>query len=91
VVAVMTGQVPTFPTTVRAIMGDPAFALGVADVRAGRPPHLDYDLWETNRQWVYERGRAWGVLASRTIPLRRNGKITSEAVTSYMRFGDLIL
>jgi hypothetical protein len=73
-------QVPTIPVTVETIMADPAFALGVIDARARLPFHRDYDRWETNRQWDYERGRAWGVLAPREIALRRNGKLNPEAV-----------
>ncbi|MGO8924950.1 MAG: hypothetical protein ACLQF4_18685 [Xanthobacteraceae bacterium] len=43
-------QVPTRLTTVTAIMAAPTFALGVADARAGRRYHRDYDLWDANGQ-----------------------------------------
>jgi hypothetical protein len=81
-------QVPTRPTTIPAIMETGTFALGVADVRAGRPFHRDADLWHPNDAWSYERGRLWATLAPRYIPLKRNGKITSEALAWYARHCD---
>jgi len=75
-------QVPTRPTTVVEIMSRPTFALGVADARAGRPYHRDYDLWrDCNLRWSYERGRQWAAVAPRDVPLKRNGKINPEAVS----------
>jgi hypothetical protein len=68
-------------TTVEEIMSSSAFALGVADVRAGQPMHKDYDAWITNDQWSYERGRCWARLAPRHIKLKRNGKVTREATS----------
>jgi hypothetical protein len=44
-------QVPTVPTTSEAIMRDPAFARGVAEVRAGVAFDPDCGSWN------YERGR----------------------------------
>jgi hypothetical protein len=73
-------QVPSRPASTLWIMSQLAFALGVADVRAGRGTHRDYELWDTNGQWNYERGRAWAILAPRHVPLRRANKITSEAL-----------
>jgi hypothetical protein len=67
------------------------FALGVADARAGRGSHPDFDLWKTNDQWSYERGRAWAVLTPRHIELKRNGRITDEAITWFARHADDIL
>jgi hypothetical protein len=73
-------QIPTHVTTIEEIMSSHSFALGVADVRAGRPVHRDYDKWHTNDQWNYERGRCWARLTPRHIQLKRNGKITREAI-----------
>jgi hypothetical protein len=86
-----TEQVSTFPTTAQEIMSDSGFGLGVADVRAGHAPRPDYDLWETNTQWNYERGRVWGLLAPRGIQLKRAGKVTSEAIAWYLRFQGSII
>jgi hypothetical protein len=84
-------QVPTMPVSAHWIMSQPTFALGAADARAGRGAHLDYDLWDTNGQWSYERGRAWATLTPRHVQLRRAGKITSEALAWFKSFGDDII
>jgi hypothetical protein len=78
-------QVPTRPTTILEIMASPEFALGVADARAGRPYRGAYQTWDTNRQWDYERGRAWSRVVPASVVLKRNGKITSEAVEWFQR------
>jgi hypothetical protein len=74
-------QIPTRPVTAREIMSSPAFELGVADVGTGRGYRTDYESWsDVNHQWDYERGRQWAQQAPRTVALKRNGKITDEAV-----------
>ncbi len=76
-------QIPTRPTTSAEIMSAPTFGLGVADVRAERPYHRDYDLWDTNGQWGYERGRAWARLAPTHVPLRIKGRLNPAALRFY--------
>ena len=79
-------QVPEVPSSIREIMSDPTFELGVADVRAGRSRRPAYDLWpEINDQWAYERGRMWALLTPRDVQLKRDGKITNEAISWYAR------
>jgi hypothetical protein len=73
-------QEPTQPTSIHWIMSQPTFTLGAADARAGRRYHADYDLWNINGQWNYERGRQWASLAPRNVPLKRNGRVTREAL-----------
>jgi len=81
---VRSDQVATIPATVELIMRDPAFALGAADVRAGLPFRPQYDRWDTNTQWNYERGRAWALLAPRHVKIRgRDGKLSSAAVFGF--------
>lgn len=77
------GQVPTQPTTILKIMSSPTFMFGVADVRAGLSHRSDYERWDDNTQWDYERGRQWARQAPRTVALKHNGKITDEAVRLY--------
>jgi hypothetical protein len=79
------------PTTIPAIMRQPTFLLGVADARAQRGYHTDYDLWHTNDQWGYERGRAWAALAPRSVQLKNNGKIAPEAIAWFVRFNKDII
>jgi len=74
-------QIPTRPSTAVEIMSSPTFGLGAADVRTSRGYHADYDLWDTNGQWSYERGRMWATLAPRNVPLKKlNGRINPDAV-----------
>jgi hypothetical protein len=73
-------QVATFPTTVEEIMASPYFALGAADQRAGRGYRSAYATWKINDQWDYERGRAWAVLAPRSVELRCDGKLNPTAI-----------
>ena len=84
-------QIRTQSASALWIMSQPSFALGVADVRAGRDTHRDYDLWDTNGQWSYERGRAWATLTPRHVQLRRAGNITSEALAWFKSFGEDII
>ncbi|HVI61341.1 MAG TPA: hypothetical protein VM910_01915 [Bradyrhizobium sp.] len=68
-------------------MASTEFALGAIDRRAGRGYRSDYTTWSGNQQWNYERGRAWATTAPRSVPLKRNGKLTPAA----LRFaGDII-
>jgi len=82
-------QVPTRLVTPAEIMNRPRFALGVADVRAGRRHHADYDLWDGQAQWDYERGRAWAITAPRHVPLKLNGRLNPAALACW-RDDDMI-
>jgi hypothetical protein len=73
-------QVPIALTTAEEIMASPYFVLGAADQRAGRGYRRAYATWAGNDQWNYERGRAWAVVAPRSVELRRNGKLNPAAV-----------
>jgi hypothetical protein len=77
-------QIPTHSVTIQEIMSEPSFALGVADVRAGRGFRSAYTAWGTNECWGYERGRQWARLAPASVVLKRNGRITREAVAWYI-------
>jgi hypothetical protein len=57
-------------TTARAIVRSPYFAAGVDDVRRGLPPQ--FDLPEADRDWAYERGRQWAVLAPKNLDPHSN-------------------
>ena len=84
-------EVPTRPVTIQEIMDQPQFTLGVADARAGRPYHRDYDVWNGNGQWGYERGRLWATLAPRDMAIKLgNGKINPDAVLYYAAHHEII-
>jgi Protein of unknown function (DUF3631) len=61
------------------------------DARGGRGYRADFDRWEVNDQWAYERGRTWDVLTPGNIPLRFGGKINPAAVAWFRRHGRDIL
>jgi hypothetical protein len=85
-------QVKTVPTTIETIMAAAEFARGVVDVRTGRGFPRDFDAWShTDNWWSYERGRAWATLVPRHVPLKRDGKVTREAIRWFRRFDDEIL
>jgi hypothetical protein len=73
-------QVPTTLTTAEEIMMSPYFALGAADQWAGRGYRSTYATWQGNDQWNYERGRAWAVVAPRSVALKRDGKLNPAAI-----------
>jgi hypothetical protein len=73
-------QVPSYGTTIRKIMSIREFALGVADVRAGRLPRFDA-FAET---WDYERGRQWAIAAPPTMPIKVKGKVSFEAIHIFL-------
>jgi hypothetical protein len=80
-------QEPTQPVSVQTVMRCRAFAAGAKDARAGLAFRSDYDRWQVNDQWNYERGRAWATLAPRNVLLKRNGKLNPLAVRWFVRAG----
>jgi hypothetical protein len=71
-------------------MAMPTFALGAADVRAGRSYRDGYQSWNINQMWAYERGRAWARMVPATVVLKRGGKITTAALQWVHVFKDII-
>jgi hypothetical protein len=68
------GPVPPVRTTINKIIRGDAFHRGVAEIRAGLPPHFDrYDDWD------YERGRQWALVAPHSMPLMIGRKVNPEA------------
>jgi hypothetical protein len=84
-------QVPTEVVSIRWIMSDPAFERGVRDARAGRAFPSDFDTLGTNSAWNYERGRTWAQRVPASVDLKRNGRVTNEAMRWYIRAGRDIL
>jgi hypothetical protein len=93
-------QVRTVTISIFTIMRGTAFRQGVADVRSGRAPRFDGEEFVImpmereppgdpnsfiNRQWNYERGRHFGTLAPRSLPvvMPRAKRLNPEAVKFY--------
>jgi hypothetical protein len=72
-------QAETVGVTIQTIIRSRSFQAGVAEVRAGRPPRFDLDDWE------YERGRQFGIVAPRSLPLMIGKKVNPRAVIIFMR------
>jgi hypothetical protein len=72
-------QVETVGVTIQNIIRSRSFQIGVAEVRAGRPPRFDRDDWE------YERGRQFGIVAPRSLPLMRGKRVNPRAVIIFVR------
>jgi hypothetical protein len=69
-------QVPTSFCSTTSIMLHPHFARGLDDIRAGRPfaDHV------ADEYWAYERGRLFGAIAPRSMPLFIGGRLNPKAV-----------
>jgi hypothetical protein len=63
----------------RWILSQPAFERGLTDGRANRGFPQEYDRWDINDQWNYERGRWLAVIAPADVLLRIKGKINPRA------------
>jgi hypothetical protein len=76
----MSRQIDTVPVSTHTIMRHASFALGLDDIRKGKPfaPPDDDDY--RNDSWAYERGRLFGAIAPLNMPLRIGGKLNPQAV-----------
>lgn len=72
-------QVRTSCTTTKAIMRHPNFALGFADIRAGRPFNPDVN----DNYWAYERGRLLGAIAPLSMPLFIGKALNPKAIALF--------
>jgi hypothetical protein len=76
-------QVKWQPTTVRAIMNAPEFELGVLHVRMGKAFNWKVGGGLAGKAWDYERGRIFGHLAPRNMPLKIDGKLNPKALALF--------
>jgi hypothetical protein len=72
-------QILTFPCSTESIMRHPHFARGLDDIRAG----ASFDYQAEDSFWAYERGRQFGCIAPRSMPLFINGKLNRKAVVLF--------
>jgi hypothetical protein len=77
-------QVETADCSAKSIMRHPHFARGLDDIRAGRPfaDHIADEFW------AYERGRLFGAIAPRSMPLFIGGKLNPKAVRLFETAGN---
>lgn len=78
-------QVPVVSVDIEKVVSSPYFILGWNDVRMNRSYHKDYDRWDTNQQWRYERGRIFAVCTqSKLMPVEKGTKkVPMEVVYKY--------
>jgi hypothetical protein len=67
-------QADTLVVSTYRIVNSPAFARGLAEVRAGLPFNPNDDDWD------YERGRCFGFIAPLDMPLRIGGRLNPKAL-----------
>jgi hypothetical protein len=72
-------QVETRPCSAESIMRHPHFARGLDDIRAGRPFADQIE----DSFWSYERGRQFGAIAPRSMPLFIKGKLNPKAIAVF--------
>src|ERR1700758_3638164 len=83
----MSGQVPTFPNTIGALMRNPKFARGLADARAGKP----FADCVVDSYWAYERGRQCGMVAPHGMPPFVGVHLNPRAIKLFEKAVDMIL
>lgn len=80
----MTKQVKTVNCTYRTILRTKYFKLGVEDATKGRGWNRDYERWDTNAQWGYERGRLFGLFTKGKVPVKNGRAVNVDAIRHYM-------
>lgn len=60
-------------------MKHPHFSQGLAEIRAGQPFNADV----IDDYWAYERGRLFGAIAPRSMPLFIDGKLNQKAIALF--------
>lgn len=85
----MTNTRDTRLVSTRWVLSQPAFERGLIDGRANRGFPQEYDRWDTDDQWNYERGRWLATMSPADIPLRIKGKLNPRAVKLFERLSPL--
>jgi hypothetical protein len=75
-------QAPTSGTSPERIMKSREFSAGVADVRLGRAPRFDDPI---ARDWNYERGRMFALIAPMKMPTKIGKELNPKAVLIFSR------
>jgi hypothetical protein len=80
----MTKQVKTVNCTYRTILRTKYFKFGVEDIASGRGWHPDYEKWDTNAQWGYERGRQFALFTKGKVSVKNGRAVNIDAIRQYM-------
>jgi hypothetical protein len=76
-------QVSTIFVSTRSILWTKEFGLGAEDAAAGRPYRPEYERWNIDKQWNYERGRIYGLRTKGTIPVKVGKRVNYDALRAY--------
>jgi hypothetical protein len=75
-------QVPIVEISVEEVLSDPGFRRGFVEARTGKAPTFDGD----DASWQYERGRLFGIVAPRSLSLRkRSGELNPKDIKLFKR------
>jgi len=77
-------QVRTSACSAACIMRHPHFARGLDDIRTGQP----FDDHVNDEFWAYKRGRLFGAIAPRSMPLFIGGRLNRKAVRLFETAAD---
>jgi len=76
----LSAQVKTSTCSPETIMRHPNFARGLDDIRVGRSFADDAD----DLYWAYERGRLFGAIAPRSMPLFDGKRLNPKALRLFV-------
>jgi hypothetical protein len=80
----MKTQINVRLVTVEIVMRSREFAIGLAEVRKGRPPNSDR-FTEIDPAWNDERGRQFEIVAPPNMPLKIGRRLNPDAVELFER------
>jgi len=59
------------------------FNLGYKEALGGLPFNKKYDIYTRQEQWLYERGRQFGIATQGKIPVKINKVVTLKAILAF--------
>lgn len=80
-------QATTRTVKIKSILGSHCFTRGTKDYLAGKGFDKDYDQWDGNDQWCYERGRLFAAATGGSVPVKGgqgNKRVTYQAVNTFV-------
>ena len=74
-------QIPIKPCTILSILRTRRFNEGVRDYPGSFP--AEYDSWNAKDQWNYERGRLFAAATNKTIEVKNEKAVRTQAIRVY--------